>query len=27
LFALIPFVLICALLYIVGRERSGTRSR
>jgi putative OPT family oligopeptide transporter len=27
LFALIPFVLICALLYIVGRERPSTRSR
>jgi len=26
LFALIPFVLICALLYIVGRERPAARS-
>src|SRR5258707_10508904 len=27
LLALIPFLLICALLYIVGRERPGTRGR
>jgi hypothetical protein len=26
LLSLIPFVLICALLYLVGRERSGNRN-